>query len=155
MADNAPVVGADVFTQTSGIHADGDKKANLYQTHLRPERFSRQRSYALGKMSGRASLVKNLERLDIKLGNKDLDKVLKRVVELGDSKKTITAEDLPFIIAEVLESKDFDHIELLVALPPAACIGIDREHPDSDRRRSGAVLRNWQWWLRCLHGGNT
>ncbi|OQX33027.1 MAG: 2-isopropylmalate synthase, partial [Candidatus Sedimenticola endophacoides] len=26
LAENAPVVGADVFTQTSGIHADGDKK---------------------------------------------------------------------------------------------------------------------------------
>ena len=26
IADNAPIVGADVFTQTSGIHADGDKK---------------------------------------------------------------------------------------------------------------------------------
>jgi hypothetical protein len=34
---------------------------------------------------------------------------LKRVVELGDSKKTITSEDLPFIIAEVLEGKDYDY----------------------------------------------
>lgn len=134
VADNAPVVGADVFTQTSGIHADGDKKANLYQTHLRPERFSRQRSYALGKMSGRASLVKNLERLDIMLGNKDLDKVLKRVVELGDSKKTITAEDLPFIIAEVLESKDFDHIELLSC---STTSGLDLESTASIRIRIG------------------
>jgi len=113
VADNAPVVGADVFTQTSGIHADGDKKGNLYQTDLRPERFSRSRGYALGKMSGKASLVKNLEKLDITLSDDDLDKVLKRVVALGDSKKRITADDLPFIIAEVLESKDYDHIELL------------------------------------------
>ena len=113
IADNAPVVGADVFTQTSGIHADGDKKGNLYQTDLRPERFSRSRTYALGKMSGKASLIKNLEKLDITLSDQDLEKVLKRVVALGDSKKTITSEDLPFIIAEVLESKDYDHIELL------------------------------------------
>jgi D-citramalate synthase len=113
IADNAPIVGEDVFTQTSGIHADGDKKAGLYQTSLTPERFSRQRSYALGKMSGRASLQKNLERLDISLSDENLDKVLKRVVELGDSKKSITSDDLPFIIAEVLESRDYDHIELI------------------------------------------
>lgn len=113
IADNLPVVGADVFTQTSGIHADGDKKGNLYQTELRPERFSRSRTYALGKMSGKASLIKNLEMLDITLSDADLEKVLARVVALGDSKKTITSEDLPFIIAEVLESKDYDHIELL------------------------------------------
>ena len=113
VAENAPIVGADVFTQTSGIHADGDKKGGLYQTALSPERFSRRRSYALGKMSGKASLLKNLEKLDISLSGTNLDKVLKRVVELGDSKKTITSEDLPFIIAEVLEGKDYHYIELL------------------------------------------
>jgi len=113
LPENAPVVGADVFTQTSGIHADGDKKGGLYQTALSPERFSRRRSYALGKMSGKASLLKNLEKLDIALSDENLDKVLKRVVELGDSKKSITSEDLPFIIAEVLESRDYDYMELL------------------------------------------
>jgi D-citramalate synthase len=113
IAENTPIVGEDVFTQTSGIHADGDKKGGLYQTALSPERFDRQRSYALGKMSGKASLLKNLEKLDISLSDENLDKVLKRVVEFGDSKKTITSEDLPFIIAEVLESRDYHYIELL------------------------------------------
>jgi D-citramalate synthase len=112
-ADNTPVVGADVFTQTSGIHADGDKKGGLYQTRLSPERFARRRSYALGKMSGKASLQKNLEKLDISLSPVNLEKVLQRVVEIGDEKKTITSDDLPFIIAEVLESKDYKHIELI------------------------------------------
>ncbi|MCW8906975.1 MAG: 2-isopropylmalate synthase [Sedimenticola sp.] len=113
VADNAPIIGADVFTQTSGIHADGDRKGGLYQTKLTPERFSRRRSYALGKMSGKASLQKNLEKMDISLSPENLEKVLKRVVELGDQKKTITSDDLPFIIAEVLESKDYHHIKLL------------------------------------------
>jgi D-citramalate synthase len=134
IADNAPVVGADVFTQTSGIHADGDKKANLYQTDLRPERFARRRSYALGKMSGKASLIKNLERLDITLSDDDLGKVLKRVVELGDSKKTITSEDLPFIIGEVLESKDYDHVELLNC---SITSGLELESTSSIRIRIG------------------
>ena len=112
-ADNAPVVGADVFTQTSGIHADGDQKGDLYQTPLSPERFGRKRSYALGKMSGKASLKKNLEELGIHLSPEDHEHVLERVVKLGDQKATITVEDLPFIIADVLESKDYRHIELL------------------------------------------
>ena len=113
VSDNAPVIGADVFTQTSGIHADGDHKAGLYQTPLSPERFDRKRSYALGKMSGKASLKKNLEELGISLSPRDQAEVLKRIVSLGDSKHTITVEDLPFIIADVLERKDFRHIELL------------------------------------------
>ncbi len=113
IADNAPIVGEDVFTQTAGIHADGDKKGSLYHSRLSPERFARRRTYALGKLAGKASLAKNLERLEIDLSEDNQRKVLKRIIELGDSKKTITTEDLPFIIAEVLESKDYDHAELL------------------------------------------
>jgi D-citramalate synthase len=45
---NKPLVGEFVFTQTSGVHADGDKKAGLYQNALAPERFGRHRHYALG-----------------------------------------------------------------------------------------------------------
>jgi len=113
IADNAPIVGEDVFTQTAGIHADGDSKASLYHTRLSPDRFARSRKYALGKLAGKASLVKNLEYLDISLSEENQQKVLQRIVELGDSKKSITSEDLPFIIAEVLESKDYNHVELL------------------------------------------
>ena len=39
--------------------------------------------------------------------------MLARIVKLGDSKELITADDLPFIIAEVLESKNYHHIKLL------------------------------------------
>lgn len=113
VAANAPIVGADVFTQTAGIHADGDHKSGLYESRLSPERFSRTRTYALGKMSGRASLLKNLETLGINLSEENQKKVLARIVKLGDSKQRIHAEDLPFIIADVLESKEYHHIRLL------------------------------------------
>ena len=112
IAANTPVVGADVFTQTAGIHADGDLKGNLYVSRLSPERFARKRIYALGKMSGKASIANNLEELGISLSPEDQAKVLERVVALGDSKHVITAEDLPFIIADIMESKEYQHIEL-------------------------------------------
>jgi D-citramalate synthase len=113
VAANAPIIGSDVFTQTAGIHADGDQKGGLYKTRLGPERFSRTRSYALGKMSGKASLKKNLEQLQLEISEEDQKKVLARIVSIGDSKQTITIDDLPFIIADVLESKDYQHIKLL------------------------------------------
>ena len=40
---NKPIVGDNVFTQTAGIHADGDHKKNLYFNDLLPERFGRKR----------------------------------------------------------------------------------------------------------------
>lgn len=113
IADNTPIVGADVFTQTSGIHADGDKKGGLYISALTPERFARSRSYALGKMSGKASLAKNLEAMNIELDADQQKKLLQRIVRLGDQKATITADDLPFIIADLLERNEYNHVELL------------------------------------------
>lgn len=113
IAANTPVVGADVFTQTAGIHADGDLKGDLYVSELHPKRFARKRVYALGKMSGKASLSNNLDELGISLSKDDQAKVLERVVKLGDSKHIITSEDLPFIIADVMESKEYHHIALM------------------------------------------
>ena len=42
----------------------------------------------------------------------DQKKVLAKVIELGDSKQIITPEDLPFIIADVLESRDTQRVVL-------------------------------------------
>lgn len=102
---NKPVVGENVFTQTAGIHADGDKKNKLYFSDLMPERFSRQRKYALGKTSGKANIENNLAQLGIKLSEEDLKKVTQRIIELGDRKEVVTQADLPYVIADILDSK--------------------------------------------------
>jgi Isopropylmalate/homocitrate/citramalate synthases len=102
---NEPVVGENVFTQSSGVHADGDKKDNLYANPLLPERFGRKRTYALGKVSGKANIVNNLDTLGIHLTPEQVKLVTERVVELGDKKEAMTAEDLPFIIADVLKNE--------------------------------------------------
>jgi D-citramalate synthase len=106
VAENSPIIGRDVFTQTAGIHADGDLKANLYANTLIPRRFGRKRRYALGKLAGKASLEANLRALGIKLVPENRDLVLRRIVELGDKKHTVTAEDLPLIIADVLKTPE-------------------------------------------------
>lgn len=99
---NKPLIGDFVFTQTAGIHADGDNKSNLYYNELLPERFGRTREYALGKTSGKANIQKNLEELGISLNDADMKRVTSRIIELGDKKERVTKEDLPFIIADVL-----------------------------------------------------
>lgn len=100
---NKPVIGANVFTQTAGIHADGDNKNNLYFSDLMPERFGRKRQYALGKSSGKANIQKNLQELGLQLNDEDLKKVTQRIIELGDKKQVVTKEDLPYIISDVLD----------------------------------------------------
>lgn len=102
---NKPLIGDNVFTQTAGIHADGDKKKNLYFNDLLPERFGRIRSYALGKTSGKANIAKNLEALGIELDAESMRKVTERIIKLGDQKETVTQEDLPYIISDVVRSE--------------------------------------------------
>jgi len=104
---NKPVVGENVFTQTAGIHADGDQKKSLYFNQLLPERFGRERKYALGKTSGKANISKNLETLGISLEPDELARVTQRIIELGDKKERVTTEDLPYIISDVLQNNSF------------------------------------------------
>jgi (R)-citramalate synthase len=132
---NKPVVGENVFTQTAGIHADGDKKNKLYFSTLMPERFGRQRKYALGKTSGKANIENNLAQLGIELSDEDLKKVTQRIIELGDRKETVTQADLPYVLADILDSKSLQDkvkIENYVLthsknLNPSATVHINRE----------------------------
>ncbi len=110
---NTPVIGTDVFTQTCGVHADGDKKGDLYANKLLPERFGRNRTYALGKLSGKASLEKNLEEIGIELDDNQRKRVLAEIVRLGDKKKQVTAADLPFVIGNVLNQPVSGKVEVI------------------------------------------
>ncbi|MBE7439665.1 MAG: 2-isopropylmalate synthase [Spirochaetales bacterium] len=101
IASNRPVVGQDVYTQTAGIHADGDKKNNLYANPISPERFGRERVYALGKLSGKASLSQNLKALGIELSAEREALLLKRIIELGEQKNLVTRDDLPFLMLDL------------------------------------------------------
>ena len=106
--ENKPILGDNVFTQTAGIHADGDTKHNLYFNELLPERFGRKRTYALGKTSGKANIQKNLLELGLHLSDEDILKVTNRIIELGDKKEVVTKEDLPYIISDVLHNHSYE-----------------------------------------------
>ena len=142
---NKPIIGESVFTQTCGVHADGDSKGNLYFNELMPERFGRYRKYALGKTSGKASVVQNLKELGMELEKDEIAKVTKRIVELGDKKENITTEELPYIIADVLyESQSDQKVELnnyyichANNLSPVATLSIKVDGQDYEETATG------------------
>ncbi len=143
LAANTPVVGRDVYTQTAGIHADGDMKGDLYASRLAPQRFGGRRKYALGKLSGKASLDQNLKSLGIALPPEDRALVLQRIIELGDKKHTVVAEDLPYIIADVLKTPE----EQLVRVHDYRVVVATGEQPFAEvalsyKRRSAKARAN-------------
>jgi len=111
--NNKPVIGDNVFTQCAGVHADGDSKNKLYYNALLPERFGREREYALGKNSGKSNIRKNLESLGIELDEETMKKVTERIIELGDRKEIVTQDDLPYIIADVTRTGNSDNIKMV------------------------------------------
>ena len=112
IAVNKPIVGENVFTQAAGVHADGDMKGQLYESKLRPSRFGLRRTYAMGKLMGKASLEFNLQRLNISLTDEQKDQLLRRIVELGDQKRHVTTADLPFVISELLQTPELRVFEV-------------------------------------------
>ncbi|MCB1172141.1 MAG: 2-isopropylmalate synthase [Leptospiraceae bacterium] len=112
---NRPIVGQDVYTQTAGIHADGDKKNNLYANPILPERFGRKRVYALGKLAGKASVTNNLRMMGLQLSVEREQALLDRVKELGEKKKNVTADDLPFLIQDMFGAGNARQIEISAA----------------------------------------
>ncbi len=113
IAKNHPVVGSVVFTQTAGIHADGDKKGNLYKSKLFAERFGRSTRYALGKLSGKASIELTLKQFGVNLSNEDSKKILEKVVELGDKKQFVSKDDLLFILNEMQSNNSAKKFEVM------------------------------------------
>lgn len=111
---NKPVIGENVFTQVAGVHADGDNKKNLYFNDLLPERFGRERQYALGKTSGKANILKNLQQLGIELDDDMMKRVTARVIELGDKKEMVSMDELPYIVSDVLKNEQEEQMVKLL-----------------------------------------
>jgi D-citramalate synthase len=130
---NKPIIGENVFTQTCGVHADGDSKDKLYFNDLLPERFGRVRKYALGKTAGKSNIMQNLKELGIELDPETMKQVTKRVIELGDRKENVTTEDLPYIISDILNSEVAEQkikiknysLSLTDGLKPIASVSIE------------------------------
>lgn len=121
---NKPITGDSVFTQVAGVHADGDNKNNLYCNALLPERFGRKREYALGKNSGKANILKNLEDLGLELTPEQTRLVTNRIIELGDKKQLVTQEDLPYIVSDVLKHSAPDDKVKLVSYMVSTAYGL-------------------------------
>ena len=124
VAPNQPIVGENVFTQVAGVHADGDTKDQLYYNELIPERFGRKREYALGKQSGRANIVKNLEELGLELTPEQTRRVTERITELGDKKEIVTQDDLPYIVSDVLKHDGSDDKVKLISYVVSTAYGL-------------------------------
>lgn len=103
VAVNKPICGDNAFTHTSGIHVDGDMKGSLYTTRINSQRFGREINYTLSKLSGKASLEYNLNKLGIELTDDQKGLVLARIIQMSHDKENISVDDLPMLVDLVVK----------------------------------------------------
>lgn len=112
---NKPIVGRSVFSQTAGVHIDGDRKGGvegaLYVSRLHPHRFRRETEHALTHLGGVASLRSSLERLGLSLNSEQLTTLAQRVAAL--QRHRVCDGELYYLLAEVLNRPEIINFRLL------------------------------------------
>jgi 2-isopropylmalate synthase len=101
---NKAVVGANAFAHASGIHQDGVLKDRLNYEIMKPEDVGLSDSrIVLTARSGRHAFHHRLDRLGIKLEDGKVDAAWQRFLQVADTKKEVTDEDLRKIAGAIAE----------------------------------------------------
>lgn len=99
---NKAIIGDNAFSHVSGIHAHGVLEFPGTYEPISPELVGHHRRLALGKLTGKHSVEKQLKDLGVRVTKKQLTDIIKRVKDLGDKGKTVTDVDLRAIAESVL-----------------------------------------------------
>ena len=115
----APVVGENAFVHKAGIHVAGVlSNPETYEPYP-PEWVGRSRDYTIDKYTGRKAVEARLERLGVKIDEKELAEVLRRIKERSEA-RWLRDEDLLVIVEEVTGRRYLlrppEHIEALVTV---------------------------------------
>ncbi|MDZ4198479.1 MAG: 2-isopropylmalate synthase [Kiritimatiellia bacterium] len=133
---NKAIVGANAFAHEAGIHQDGLLKNRKTYEIMKPEDIGVPGSeLVLGKHSGRHALRTHLDRMGLKLSDKDFDQVYGQFIALADKKKTIYDDDLFALVQDRIQdvpqfyALDYLHVSAgsTTIATATVCLRRDRE----------------------------
>jgi len=133
---NFPIVGENAFAHESGVHVHGVlAKAETYES-ITPELVGATRKLVIGKLVGAHGVEQKLNELGIDVTKEQVQRITKKVKDLGDMGKKVVEEDL-IAIAEDIIGKVSDK-EALIKL-------IDlREHIDLNKKPFAFVVLQYK-----------
>ncbi|KXB06325.1 citramalate synthase [candidate division MSBL1 archaeon SCGC-AAA382F02] len=99
---NKAIVGDNAFAHEAGIHVDGVLKSPGTYEALSPELVGHHRRITLGKHTGKKSVKKQLDELEIETTKEQLEEITARLKDIGDKGKIITDADLRAIAESVV-----------------------------------------------------
>jgi 2-isopropylmalate synthase len=99
---NFPIVGDNAFAHESGIHQHAVlRKAETFEP-IKPEMVGARRRLVIGKHVGVHGIDAKLRELGIKVDEKQLSEITKKVKDLGGKGKRIVEEDLIAIAEDII-----------------------------------------------------
>lgn len=100
---NKPIVGANAFAHSSGIHQDGVlKERSTFEIMLPQDVGLSESEIVLTARSGRHALRHRLEELGYNIPDNQVNKVYERFLAVADKKKQVYDEDLAAIVHDEL-----------------------------------------------------
>lgn len=131
---NKAIVGRNAFAHSSGIHQDGVLKNRETYEIIDPMSIGvDESSIILTARSGRAALKHHLGRIGYMPGDKELDLLYERFLELADKKREVTTRDLEVLAGNEVSRRDRHlHLEALqvtcgATTIPTATLRVRRE----------------------------
>lgn len=93
---NMPYVGESAFAHKGGLHVDALRKSKRSYEHIAPELVGNERRFLISELSGKSTVLAELEKAKIADDEKLARKILRRVQELENEGYQFEAADASF-----------------------------------------------------------
>jgi 2-isopropylmalate synthase len=93
---NMPYVGESAFAHKGGLHVDALRKSKRTYEHIKPELVGNERRFLISELSGKSTVLAELEKARLAEDKKLAKQILKRVQELENEGYQFEAADASF-----------------------------------------------------------
>lgn len=111
MAVNKPLVGANAFAHSSGVHVHGVMGNALTYEPFKPEVIGAQRHIVVGKLSGAHTVEGKLDELGIKFPKEHMPELMETIKKLAVAGKTVTDAELAAVADDIMWKKSDEQRE--------------------------------------------
>ncbi len=109
MAPNKPITGQNAFTHKSGVHTNGILKDPRTYEPFDPALLGRERKIVIDKYTGKSAVASRLDEYGIQVSLAELEVIVSRIKNIGDSRKQLFDTDI-IEIAEHVTGRVIDVI---------------------------------------------
>jgi 2-isopropylmalate synthase len=109
LAPNKPITGQNAFTHKSGVHTNGILKDPRTYEPFDPSLLGRERKIVIDKYTGKSAVAARLDEYGIEVSAAELEVIVTRIKNIGDSRKQLFDTDI-LEIAEQVTGREIDVI---------------------------------------------